>query len=157
EQAHVGQQLQLQPQVALLAGLARGGLPRRAVDRALEVHVAQAALATAGHQQAVAVAHQVADHLVGVDVDHLGAHRDLDDDVLAPLAVARLAQAVLAALGADDALVAEVAERVEVARGLQPHVAAVATVPTVGTAERDELLAPESDAAVAAVAGDDGD
>src|SRR3546814_7075937 len=46
---------------------------------------------------------------------------------------------------------------VEVLRRLQPHAAAVAAIAAIGPAERDELLAPETDAAVAAVSGSDGD
>jgi hypothetical protein len=68
EQAHVGQQLQFQAAGAGFALGARRGLARRAVDRALEVHVAEAALAALGHQQALAVLGQVADDLVGIDV-----------------------------------------------------------------------------------------
>src|SRR3546814_18376174 len=73
--------------------LARRELSRGAVGGALEVHVAQAALAALGHQHAVAVARHVADDLVGGDVDDLGADRDDDGGVLAALAVALLAHA----------------------------------------------------------------
>src|SRR5690606_26731206 len=157
QQADVGQQLQFELEQALLALLARRRLPRRAVGRALEVHVAQAALAAARDQQALAVAGEVADHLVGVDVDHHRAYRDGDDLVLAALAVHLAAHAVLAALGLELALVAEVDQGVEVLVGQQPDVAALAAVAAVRPAQRDELLAPEAHAAVAAVAGSDGD
>src|SRR5690606_21650832 len=90
-------------------------------------------------------------------VDVLGADRDDDDGVLAALAVALLAHAVLAALGTEPLLVAEVDQGIEVFRRLQPHAATVAAVAAVRPAERDELLAPESHAAVAAVAGGGGD
>src|SRR5690606_10655912 len=60
-------------------------------------------------------------------------------------------------LGAELALVAEVDQGVEVLVGLQPDVAALAAVAAVGAAERDELLAAEAHATVAAVAGADGD
>src|SRR3546814_10932549 len=52
---------------------------------------------------------------------------------------------------------AEVDQGVEVLRRLQPHAAAAAAIAAIGPAERDELLAPETDAAVAAVSGSDGD
>src|SRR5690606_9002930 len=67
------------------------------------------------------------------------------------------AHAVLAALGLELALVAEVDQGVEVLVGQQPDVAALAAVAAVRPAQRDELLAPEAHAAVAAVAGSDGD
>ena len=117
------------------------------------MHVAEAALAALGDQQALAVAGQVADHFIGVDVDDHGADRHEDRVVLAALAVALLAHAVLAALRAELLLVAEIDQRVEVFVGFQPDVAAVAAIAAVGAAERDELLAAETDAAVAAVAG----
>src|SRR5690606_30957806 len=126
---------QLQPEAALLALLAGRRLARRAVDRALEMHVAQPALAAVGDQQAVAVADQVADDLVGIDVGDHGPDRHGDEQVLAALAVALLAHAVLAALGAEDLLVAEVHQRVEVAVGHQPDAAAVAAVAAVRPAQ----------------------
>src|SRR5690606_11902568 len=152
QQADVGQQLQLQPQLALLARQTRQGLARSAVGRALALHVAEAALATLGHQLAVAMRGHVADHLVGTDVGDHGADRNGDDQVLAGLAVHLPAHAVLPALGAELALVAEVDQGVEVLAGPQPYAAVIAAIAAVGPAERDELLAPETDAAVAAVA-----
>src|SRR5690606_36965453 len=130
---------------------------RRAVGRALEVHVAQPALAATGHQQALAVGGQVADHLVGVDAVHHGAGGHGDDHVLAALAVHLPAPAVLAALGAEQLLVAEVDQGVEVLVGDQPDAAAIAAVAAIRPAQRNELLAAEAHAAVAAVAGGDGD
>ena len=100
------------------------------------------------------MAGEVADHLVGVDVDHDRADRDGNHPVLAALAVHLAAHAVLAALRLELALVAEVDQGVEVFVGLDPDVAAVAAVAAVGPAQRDELLAPEAHAAVAAVSGD---
>ena len=49
--------------------------------------------------------------------------------------------------------VAEVDERVEVGHRLEHDVAAASAVAAVGAAELDELLAPERDHAIAAVAG----
>src|SRR3546814_14331319 len=89
--------------------------------------------------------------------DLLGADRDDDGGVLAALAVALLAHAALAALRAEPLLVAEVDQGVEVLRRLHPHAAAVAAIAALGPAERDELLAPDTDAAVAAVFGSYGD
>src|SRR5690606_5448169 len=129
------------------------GLAGRAVGRALEMHVAQAAAATLRHEQALAVAGQVADHLVGIDAVHRGAGRHGDQHVLATLAVHLPAHAVLAALGSELLLVAEVDQGVEVLVGDQVHAAAIATVATVRPTQRNELLAPETHAAVAAVAG----
>jgi hypothetical protein len=68
EQADVGEQLQLEAQLALLARPTWRRLARRAVHRGLEVDVALAAVAALGDQQALAVLGEVADDLVGGDV-----------------------------------------------------------------------------------------
>jgi hypothetical protein len=52
---------------------------------------------------------------------------------------------------------AKVDQGVEVLVGDQPDAAAIAAVTAVGATERDELLAAETDAAIATVAGVDGD
>src|SRR5690606_10590472 len=85
------------------------------------------------------------------------AHRHPDLDVLAAAPEALLAHAVLAALGAEHPLVAEVHQRIEVLVGHQPDAAAVAAVASVRSSHGHELLPPEAHAAVAAVAGDDAD
>src|SRR5690606_25388437 len=152
QQAHVRQQLELQLELALLARQARQGLARGAVGRTLEVHVAQAALAALCDQQAVAMLGQVADDLVGLDIGDHGPDRHGDDQIVAGLAVHLPAHAVLPALGAELALVAEVDQGVEVLVRQQPDAAAIAAVAAVRAAQRDEFLAAETDAAVAAVA-----
>ncbi len=63
------------------------------------------------------------------------------------------AGAVAALAGAEMLGVAEVDQRVEVLHRLEHDVAAAAAVAAVRAAELDELLAPERDHAVAAVAG----
>ena len=65
--------------------------------------------------------------------------------------------AVTSALGFVFGIEAEVKQRVVVLAGDHDHVAAVAAVAAAGAAARNELLAPERKAAVAAVAGFDVD
>ena len=98
---------------------------------------------------------QVADHLIGADIDDGGAGRDADDQVIAALAVALLAHAVLAALGLEAALMAEVDQGTDVLVGLDPHIAAIAAVAAIGATQRNELLAAKADAAIATIAGYD--
>src|SRR6185312_5277044 len=157
EHADIGQHLELQAQLAHLAWRARHGLARRAIRRTLEYRVAGAALAAHGNFQALAMLRQVADHFLGIDVDHGRTDRYPDDLVFAALAGHLAAHAVLATLGAEAALMTKVDQRVEAFVGYQPHVATIAAMATVGPAERNEFLAPETDAAVAAVAGVYGD
>ena len=93
----------------------------------------------------------------GVGVGDHGADRHAQHDVVGAAAVLVRAAPVLAALGAMDARVAIVDQRVDVAIGDCVDAAAAAAVAAVGTAARDVFLAPERRDAVAAVAGDDFD
>ncbi len=73
----------------------------------------------------------------------------------APRAVLVRAAAVLAAIGAMDARVAIVDQRVDVAVGHGPDAAAASAVAAVGSAARHVFFAPKRRRAVAAVAADD--
>ncbi len=121
------------------------------------MHVAEPALPSPRDEQALAVHGEIADLLVGRRVDDDRADRHAHDEILAALAGHLPAHAVLAALGAEFPLVAEIDQRVDALVGDQPDAAAGTAVTAVRSAERDELLAPEADAAVAAVAGMDFD
>src|SRR5690606_15828192 len=145
--------LELQLEVAGLAGLAGRGLARRAVGARLEAGVAQTVPAALGDQQALSRLDQVANHLLGVGVDHRGTHRHRQDQILA-LGAGALAGAALLAVGGDEAAgVAVVDQGVEVVRGFQIDGAAVTAVAAVGAALLDELFAAKTHHAVAAVAG----
>src|SRR6185312_7926234 len=119
----------------------------------LEMNVAEAALAALRNQQFLAMRGQVADDLIGIDVDDSRADRHPDRGVLTAAAIHVAAHAVLATLCLELALVAEVDQRVQAFVGDQPHAATLAAVAAVGTTERNELLAPETGAPIAAVAG----
>ena len=153
EQADVGEHAQLEREPAALARLAAGELARRAVDARLEVHVAEAALAAAREQRALAVPGEVGDQIAGFLVADHGAHRHAQLEVAPGGAVAVLAQAAGAVLGAVDAREAVVDQRVDVAVGPRPDAAAAAAVAAVGPAVPDVLLAAKVRGAVAALAG----
>src|SRR5690606_10320778 len=155
QQADIGQHPQLELELASLTGGARGRLARRAVDRALEMDIAEPALAPSGHQQPLAMRGQVPKLLAGGEISHDGADRDLDGDAFAAPAIHLAALTVLAPLGSKDALVAKISEGVDALVGLQPDAAAIAAIAAVGTAARHVFLAAEAHRAVAAVAGND--
>ena len=121
------------------------------------MRIAEAAVAALGDAAPLAGSISSASTRLLVLGQHLGAGRHLDHDVLAGRAGAVLAHAAAAALGLEVLAEAVVDERVEVGDAFHPHVAALAAVAAVGAAELDELLAPERDAPVAAVAGRDVD
>ena len=117
------------------------------------MHIAQPAHAALGHQQALAVRGQVADDFIGIDVVHHRAHRHRDGLVLAGLAIHLAAHAVFTALGFEAGFVAEIHQGIEIFIGNQPNIATTAAIAAIGAAQRNEFLAPERNAAVAAIAG----
>ena len=155
DDAGVGDQLEPQPDGELLAGLAGIGAARRAVGRALEIRVAEAAVAAARDHDALAHVREVGEERLAVLLVDLRAGRHLHHHVGAVGAVAVLAHAAAAVLGLEVLLVAVVDQRVEAVDRLDHDVAALAAVAAVRPAELDEFLAPERHAAVAAVAGAD--
>ena len=153
DQAHVGDQLQLQAEPPLLAGQARLGELRRALDGAAEVHVAAAARAAAGHDRLGAG---------GLEVGHDRAVRlvehDGPDGHGQPKVGAGAAR--LAGLGAGPAVLgpplpaADVRdERGGVGSGVEDHGATAAAVASVGPAAGHEGLPAEGCGASAAVTG----
>ena len=117
-----------------------------------ELGVAAATAATIGRQPSVAVVGQVGQQFARVQVVGDGALGDGDLERLAAPAVLVLALAVHAVVRSPVRVVAEGDERRDVAVGHEPHVAALAAVAAVGSAERDRTLAPERHAAGTAVA-----
>ena len=88
DKADIRDEPQLQPDTALLSGLSLLGMTRRAVRGSGEVDVAQAVLAAAGDECALAGPNEVRQQVVrGIVVDG-GARRDRQDEVRASLPVA---------------------------------------------------------------------
>ena len=151
DQRRVGEQLELEAQPLLLAVLTLLGEARRAPRVREEPRVAAPTLSAARREPAVAVAHEVGQHVVvgAVDDRALG---HVDDEVGAAHTVLRLPRPVRPRPGLAVRVVAKREERRDVAVRLQPHVAAPAAVAAVGPAARHVRLSPEGDAARAAVA-----
>ena len=151
DERHVGHQLQLQAQPALLAVLALLGEAGCPAAVGQEPGVALAALATRGAQPAVAVVQQIGEHLAVLGLDD-GADGHLHDGVVAAGTVLLLAGAVCPAVGLAVGVVTERQQRRHVAIRHEPDVAAVAAVAAVGAAPVDVRLAPERHAAGATIA-----
>ncbi|MNS84961.1 hypothetical protein D3C72_1188070 [compost metagenome] len=154
QQAHVGQHLQFHAQVAVFAFLAGRPLARRAVQAGLEVDVAHAALAAGRQHDFLFVRVQVEQDFAGFGVMDDRAHRHAQGDVRSGRAVLVGAAAVLAALGAVQARVAEVDQRIDVAIGHRIDGAAASAVAAVRAALGDEFFAAKARHAIAAFAGD---
>lgn len=103
--------------------------------------------------QALTGLDQVTNHFLRGHVDHRGADRYRQDQILALGAGAIGAAALLAILRIEFTRIAVIDQGVEVGVGLEEYRAAVATVAAVGAALLDEFLATEGHHAVTAVTG----
>ncbi len=155
DDARIRDEFQPQPNGHFHARLAGIHPARRAVGRGLEPRIAEAAIAAFRDQHALAGLGQVAEQHFLILRQHLRAGRHLQRNVLALMAGAVRPLAVLAVARLVVLLITEIDQRVEVRDALDPHVAAAPAVAAIGSAELDELLAAERQAAIAAVSGAD--
>ena len=109
--------------------------------------------AALGDHQALTGLDQVANHFLSRHVDHRGANRHRQDQILALGAGAVGAAALLAILRVEFTRVAVIDQGIEVGGGLEEYRATVATVAAVGATLLDEFLATEGHHAVTAVTG----
>ena len=152
QQANVGQHLELQLQLALLARLAVGELARRAVDRAFKVDIAQPALAATGDDDFHAVGGQVGHHFAGQRIGNQRAHRHAQDNIVRALAIAVGAPAVFAVAGDVFFHKAVVHQGVDVFVRHGNHIAAAPAVTAIRAAARDEFFPAHAGRAIAALA-----
>src|SRR5690606_4008144 len=150
-QRHVGDGLQLQEELGLLAGLAEQREPGRLALRAGQGGAAEPAGAAPGGHVPGADADEVDQDLAGLGVLDHGAVRDREDEVLTarPVLVRSHARPAVAGPPVRAAVVVEQGGRARV--HLEDHVTAAAAVAAVGPAERPVLLPVDGGAAVAAV------
>ena len=154
DEADVGEELELEQQPPLGAGLAHLREPRRRVARRLERGVAAAAAAAARDAQRLAVRHELAHQPPALLVADDGARRHADGAVAPALAVPRLAHPALPFRRAEVHLLPQ---RVQPLVALEDDGAAAPAVAAARPHLRLVLLAAEGDAAVAAVARGDVD
>ena len=153
----IGHKLHLELNPVLLGRFAQLSERGRATHRRHKVGIAQTAGATGRHDNALAVVHQVGnlEHRglrLGIELAHHGAHGNLQDQVLAALAIATSALAVRAALGAEVMLKAVIDQRRQLSIGLDDDIAATTAVAAIGAALGDKCLAPKRHASGSAVA-----
>ena len=116
------------------------------------MRVAEAAVAAVQEHGAVAWLDEVEQHGLAVLVEHLGPDGNAQHKGLARGAGAVAPGPAASVLRPEMLLIAVVDQGVEIGRGLEDHVAAPSAVAAIGAAELDELLAPETRRARAAVA-----
>ena len=110
-------------------------MARRAVDRALETHIAETAVAAFGDHDHLAGGKQFIKHIVGFSVNHHGADRHFQNDVVTGRAKHVRAHAVLAPFGFVAARKAVVDQRVQTGICHGIHIAAASAVTAVRAAE----------------------
>ncbi len=153
DQAYIGQQLQFEAVVALLARAAQFVLPGGLVDTGGEVLVATPAAAALGDDDLLVWFLEVVDQLAGVLVVKGRPDWHLQEDGVAVGPAAVGSHAVLAALRLVLGVIAEVDQGIVTLRGDHDDVAATAAVAAGRSAAGNEFFAPEGHAAIAAVAG----
>ena len=112
---------------------------------------------TTGDHQSLLLERPVAEQLAGLVVEDARAGRDLEDQVVAGLAVLSLSEATAAGRGLEVVGVAEVAQARLAGVDGQVDGTAAAAVAAVGTAAGYVGLTPERGSAVTAVAAVDED
>src|SRR3984885_7789597 len=100
---------------------------------------------------------QIGDERLPVFLIDDGSDRHAHDGVVAVRASHIAAHAALAVLRLHMLLKAVVDQRVEILDRLGPDIAAATAIPTIPSAEPDELFAPERHAAIPALAARDVD
>ena len=150
--ADVCDELQLQPQPALLARLALFGDAGGLIGGGAERVIAAAAPAAPGHQQLFARLQQLAQKFAGVRVVNLDAGRYGHFDGLAAGALLVGAAAVLAPFGLEMHLERKMVQGVVAFAGDEVDVAPAAAAAARGPATGHEFLAAKRNDAVAAIA-----
>ena len=148
----VGHELELEAEPAVFAVLALLRERRRATCVREEPRVAPSTPTAVRGQEGVAVVHQVGEQLAVLVEPHDRAFGHGDDEIAPALAVLLRAGSVRPALALAVWVVTEGEERRDVAVGLDPDIAALATVATVGPTARHMGLATERDRTRPAVA-----
>ena len=134
------------------AFFARLPLARRLVRGRREERVSLSAAPALGDENLISVGEHLAQHLAAVDVAHDRSRRNGQHDVLTRPSRLVVPRSVIATLGRPLVAIGVVEERREIVVPAHVHVATATAVATIGTAQRDELLAAERRDARAAVA-----
>src|SRR5579864_829818 len=140
-----------------LAGTTRLVLAWRLVNRCGEAGVAASAASAASDYEALVGLRKLENFISGLVVVDDGSDRNFQNYVAAIASGFVRALAVTSALGFVFGIETEMDQGVVALAGFHDDVAALAAVAPGGPAARDEFLASEGHAAVAAVAGGDSD
>ncbi len=153
QQPHIGQHLEFETQLAMLALLSLGRFARCAIHAGFEVQIAQAALPAAGDDDLLAVLHQIGDELIRFGIKDQRANRHAQHLVVATGAVLIRAAPVLAVASAMQLGKPKVHQRVQIDICASDDMSAAPAVTAIRPAKGNEFLTAKRHAAVAAVSG----
>ena len=151
-QSYVRDHFELQQKLQCLGGLTGLGVFGCLHGGSGIVHVAVSSPPAAEDDIAPQITGHVRDDLAGLCLSDHGSLRDLDLDILALFAGHSLLFPVLAVLGSIFTDMTEVGQRVQAFIDDKYNIAALSSVPSVGTARGDIFFPAERDMAVAAFA-----
>src|SRR5580704_12897210 len=123
----------------LLARESQPGLARGPVGAGFEAGIPPATLAALGDEQDLALDHEIAQLLAGLEVGDHGTHRHRNVDVVTAVAGAVVTAAALAVLSAIGFGNAKIGEGIHAFDGLQIHAAAESAVAAVRAPKGHEL------------------
>ncbi len=149
DQTDVGDDLQLQDDPVLFAGMSLLALSRSPVGRRLEVSVAVTSTATPPHDHFIARSLEVAEYVTTVAVADQGSRGDFDHEILAPATESIGTLAVVAPRRPPVPLMGKVRKVGVTLCRPDHHVTASAAVAAIRPAPRRILLPTEAHAAVA--------
>jgi len=155
-QAHetdIGDQLQFEPEVSLLARPARLALARRLMRRAGEGLVAPAASAALADEDFDTGLVEIFQQQVPIRIIDKRPRRHAYDQILTVGAMLVTALAVTPISRPPMMLAGKIQQRIEVTGRLEIDVSASTAIASVRSPFRDELLPPEADAPAASVTG----
>ena len=119
------------------------------------MQIAQPALSAFGETYLLSVLGQIGDDFAGLGITEHGADRHAHDHIVGGLAVTLRAAAVLAFFGLENARVAKLDQRIDIAIRDRKHAAATSAVAAVWAALGNVFFATKRRAAVATLAGVD--
>src|SRR5439155_26050853 len=152
DQAHVGNDLELEYQFTFFAFAAGRRIARRAVHGAFEMRVSFARGTAAGGNDAVAVMRQIFESETFLGINDKGPWRHFDDKVCGATALLVRPTAGRTTGGPPKAVMSQRRQIIHAILSYDHHAAALAAIAPVRTAVWHVLFAPEADASVAGVA-----
>jgi hypothetical protein len=157
DEPDVGDEAELEPEPCLRTGLALLCVAGRLVRGSLEMRVAETAAPAARDHRLLSYGHEVGQELAGLVAIDRGPGRNVEDQVVARLAVTAGTRAAATGRRPEMVSVAEIAERRLARVDTKVDRASASAVTAVRAAAWDVCLLPEGRGPVAAVAGADPD